>query len=242
MLLSIDVGIRNLAICAIDELTCEIKHWDCGGVPPQHSDGLFLSLRKHLDERPWLLHATTILIEKQPGKNKKMTSVQHFLHTYFLIKCPDAETIIYDAKHKVTDCVGAGKEMYKKRKNAAIERCWEFLNEDGAVNRHWLPMFQDSKKKDDLSDTVMMALSFIRRVEPRKATTSKKKKSTKLIPRRPNENQKNTKYSKCNLAWLVLNDPERTKLKRFEKDLKRYFKSMDELEAAMGGVKSMSLE
>ena len=132
--------------------------------------------------------------------------------------------------------------MYKKRKNAAIERCWEFLNEDGAVNRHWLPMFQDSKKKDDLSDTVMMALSFIRRVEPRKATSSKKKKSTKLIPRRPNENQKNTKYSKCNLAWLVLNDPERTKLKRFEKDLKRYFKSMDELEAAMGGVKSMSIQ
>jgi len=242
MLLSIDVGIRNLAICAIDELTCEIKHWDCGGVPPQHSDGLFLSLRKHLDERPWLLHATTVLIEKQPiGKNKKMASVENFLHAYFLIKVPEADTIIYDAKHKVTDCVGAGKEMYKKRKNAAIERCEEFLLEDGDVNKHWLALFYESKKKDDLSDTVMMALSFIRRVEPRKANSSKKKKSTKLIPRRPNENQKNTKYSKCNLAWLVLNDPERTKLKRFEKDLKRYFKSMDELEAAMG-VKSMSIE
>ncbi|MBJ61634.1 MAG: hypothetical protein CMB57_00120 [Euryarchaeota archaeon] len=242
MLLSIDVGIRNLAICAIDEITCEIQHWDCGGVPPQHSDGLFLSLRKYLDERPWLLHATTVLIEKQPiGKNKKMASVENFLHAYFLIKVPEADTIIYDAKHKVTDCVGAGKEMYKKRKNAAIERCWEFLNEEGDVNRHWLPLFNESKKKDDLSDTVMMALSFIRRVEPRKATASKKKKPTKLIPRRPNENQKNTKYSKCNLAWLVLNDPERIKLKRFEKDLKRYFKSMDELEAAMG-VKSMSIE
>jgi hypothetical protein len=241
MLLSIDVGIRNLAICAIDELTCEIKHWDVDGVPPQHSDGLFLSLRKHLDDRPWLLHATTILIEKQPNKNKKMVSVQHFLNAYFLIKCPVSTTIIYDAKHKVTDCVGAGREMYKKRKNAAIERCWEFLNEDGAVNRHWLLMFQDSKKKDDLADTVLMGLSFIRRVEPRKAAASKKKKSTKLVPRKPNENQKNTKYSKCNLAWIVLNDFERTKLKRFQKDLKRYFKSMDELEAAMG-VKSMSIE
>lgn len=241
MLLSIDVGIRNLAICAIDELTCEIKHWDVDGVPPQHSDGLFLSLRKYLDERPWLLHATTILIEKQPNKNKKMVSVQHFLNAYFLIKCPVSTTIIYDAKHKVTDCVGAGREMYKKRKNAAIERCWEFLNEDGAVNRHWLLMFQDSKKKDDLADTVLMGLSFIRRVEPRKAAASKKKKSTKLVPRKPNENQKNTKYSKCNLAWIVLNDFERTKLKRFQKDLKRYFKSMDELEAAMG-VKSMSIE
>ena len=49
------------------------------------------------------------------------------------------------------------------------------------------------------------------------------------------------RYSKCNLAWIYLNDPDRMKLKRFEKDLKRYFKSMDELEAAMG-VKSMSIE
>ena len=148
MLLSIDVGIRNLAICAIDELTCEIKYWDVGGVPPQHSDGLFLSLRKYLDERPWLLHATTVLIEKQPiGKNKKMASVENFLHAYFVIKCPEADTIIYDARHKVTDCVGAGKEMYKKRKNAAIERCWEFLNEEGDVNRHWLPLFNESKRR-----------------------------------------------------------------------------------------------
>jgi hypothetical protein len=132
--------------------------------------------------------------------------------------------------------------MYKKRKNAAIVRCEEFLLEEGDVNKHWLALFYESKKKDDLADTVLMGLSFIRRVEPRKAAASKKKKSTKLIPRRPNENQKNTKYSKCNLAWIYLNDPDRVKLKRFEKDLKRYFKSMDELEAAMGGVKSVSIE
>jgi hypothetical protein len=130
--------------------------------------------------------------------------------------------------------------MYKKRKNAAVVRCEEFLLEDGDVNKHWLTLFSESKKKDDLADTVLMGLSFIRRVEPRKAA-SKNKKSTKLVPRKPNENQKNTKYSKCNLAWIVLNDPDRMKLKRFQKDLKRYFKSMDELEAAMG-VKSMSLE
>jgi len=242
MLLSIDVGIRNLAMCGIDDQTCEIKHWDVDGVPPQHEDGLFLSLRKHLDARPWLLCSKIVLIEKQPGKNKKMTSVQHFLHAYFLIKCPDAEVIIYDAKHKVTDCVGAGKDMYKKRKNAAVDRCLEFLNEDDAVNRHWLPMFQDSKKKDDLADTVLQALSFIRRIEPRKSlASSTPREKKKLVPRRPNENQKNTKYSKCNLAWIYLNDHERVKLKRFEKDLKRYFKSMDELERAMG-VKSLAIE
>ena len=26
-----------------------------------------------------------------------MISVMHFLHAYFIIKCPDAETILYDA-------------------------------------------------------------------------------------------------------------------------------------------------
>jgi len=75
----------------------------------------------------------------------------------------------------------------------------------------------------------MQALSFVNRVEVLPA--SKKKKTTKLVPRRPNENQKMTKYSKSNLAWIYLNKPECECLennKRFMKDLKRYYKNLSE--------------
>lgn len=230
MILSIDVGIRNLAMCLLDEDQDNlVRKWDVSGVPPEHKDGVYVSLRKHLDERPWVLTAKTILIEKQPERNKKMISVMHFLHAYFIIKCPDAETILYDARHKIPDVAGPGKAQYNKRKKVSIERCEAFIR-DGTTNAHWLDTFLKSKKKDDLADTVMQALSFVNRVEVTPA--SKKKKSTKLVPRKPNENQKMTKYSKSNLAWIYLNKPECECLennKRFMKDLKRYYRDINDL-------------
>lgn len=230
MILSIDVGIRNLAMCLLDEDRDNlVAEWDVSGIPPEHKDGVYVSLRKHLDERPWVLTAKTILIEKQPDRNKKMVSVMHFLHAYFIIKCPDSETILYDAKYKIPDVSGPGKAQYNKRKKVSIERCEAFIRGND-VNAHWLGTFLSSKKKDDLADTVMQALSFVNRTEVLPASSSSKQK--KLVPRRPNENQKATKYSKSNLAWLYLNKPDCEVLennKRFMKDLKRYYRDIGDL-------------
>lgn len=236
MILSIDVGIRNLAMCLLnDKKHNRVEHWDVDGIPPEHKDGIYVSLRDHLDARPWVLTADTVLIEKQPERNKKMISVMHFLHAYFIIRCPKAETILYDARHKIPDVAGPGKAQYNKRKKVSIERCEAFIR-DGSVNSDWLDTFLKSKKKDDLADTVMQALSFVNRVEVIPA--SKKKKSTKLVARRPNENQKMTKYSKSNLAWIYLNKVECEVLennKRFMKDLKRYYRDIGELIKEING-------
>ena len=230
MILSIDVGIRNLAICLLDDKNGNIvRQWDVDGIPPQHKDGVYVAMRDHLDARPWVLTADTILIEKQPDRNKKMVSVMHFLHAYFIIRCPKAETILYDARHKIPDVAGPGKAQYNKRKKVSIERCEDFIRSN-SVNSHWIDTFVKSKKKDDLADTVMQALSFVNRREVLPA--SQKKKSTKLVARRPNENQKATKYSKSNLAWIYLNKVECEVLennKRFMKDLKRYYRNLSEL-------------
>lgn len=236
MILSIDVGIRNLAICLLDDKSGNlVRHWDVDGIPPQHADGVYVAMRDHLDARPWVLTADTILIEKQPERNKKMVSVMHFLYAYFIIKCPRAETILYDARHKIPDVVGPGKAQYNKRKKVSIERCEAFIR-DGSTNAHWLDTFLKSRKKDDLADTVMQALSFVNRVEV--VPASKKKKTTKLVARRPNENQKATKYSKSNLAWIYLNKPQCEVLennKRFMKDLKRYYRDLNDLIKEING-------
>ena len=231
-ILSIDVGIKNLAMCLIDGTTKVIRYWDVSGVPPEHQDGLYKSLVFHLNAKPWVLEASTILIEKQPDRNKKMKMVENFLQAYFIIKCPQSETILYDARHKVPDVVGAGKAQYRKRKNASIERCQEFIK--SPENSHWLVTFAQSKKKDDLADTVMQALSFINRKEvpPSAASAKKKASGDKITPRKPTENQKNTKYSKANLAWFFKNKPrqELERDKRFMKDFGRYYRTFEELE------------
>lgn len=229
MILSIDVGIRNLAMCQFDDTSNTVIQWDVSGIPPEHKDGIYVSLCKHLDERPWILTCDTILIEKQPDRNKKMVSVMHFLHAYFIIKTPKSDTIIYDARFKIPDVAGPGRTQYLIRKKTAIERCRNFL-ETTETNKHWLPMFDASKKKDDLADTVMQAISFTKRVEP--LPKSKKVVNKKLVPRKPNENQKRTKYSKSNLAYIYKNKVECECLennKRFMKDLKRYYRSLEDL-------------
>ena len=226
MLLSIDVGIINLAMCLINEEDKKIIEWDVSGVPPKHKDGLFISLRDHLDKKPWILNAKTILIEKQPGKNKTMKSVENFLHSYFIIKLKESETIIYDARHKVPDVVGSGKALYRKRKQTAITRCEEMIT--NGINVNWLDMFKKSKKKDDLADTYLQGLSYINRIIPKQVENPKKG----VKPRKPTENQKETKYSKSNLAWFFKNHTleQLEKNKRFQKDLKRYYSDVKELE------------
>lgn len=216
-LLSIDVGIKNLAMCLMDSRTRRIYQWDVSGVPPQHADGLFKALKVHLRGRPWTLDAHTVLIEKQPDRNKTMKGVEHFLHTYFL--CHDKDVIVYDARHKVPDISGPGRARYIQRKKASIERCRQFLQE---TQPDWIQVFDKHKKKDDLADTCMQALSFIDRIPEEPAA------AVKARPRKPTENQTRTKYSKANLAWLVTQKKHTTD-KRFEKDMKRYYHSLDEL-------------
>jgi len=222
MILSIDCGIKNLAMCLINPIDRKIHHWDVSGVPPLHADGIFPCMVRHLDSKPWILEARTVVIEKQPDKNRGMKGIENLLHTYFLVKQKDV--VIWDARHKIPDFAGPGKEMYTKRKKASIERARAFIAAAGP-NQEWVPFFDKHTKKDDLADTVMQALSFIdKRPAPDPALPAKVKR---VAPRKPTENQARTKYSKPNLAWLVKTGAKQDA--RFRKDLARYYQSIDEL-------------
>ena len=227
MILSIDCGIKNLAMCLIDPADRKIHQWDVSGVPPMHADGVFPCLVRHLNERPWVLGAKTVVIEKQPDRNRGMKAVENLLHTYFLVKGPEREVVIWDARHKVPDMAGAGAARYAQRKKASIERARKFI-EATDVNKALVPFFDSHKKKDDLADTVMQALSFIDK-RPGEASGASPPKVKKVTPRKPTENQTRTKYSKANLAWIVKTGAKQDA--RFKKDLARYYRSIDELKA-----------
>jgi hypothetical protein len=186
-----------------------------------HTDGVFPCLVKHLNAKPWTLEATTVVIEKQPDRNRGMKGVENLLHTYFLVK--EKDVVIWDARHKIPDCAGAGKAMYAKRKKASIERARKFIEAIGP-NREWVAFFDAHKKKDDLADTVMQALSFI---DKRPEDPESKKPVKKATPRKPTENQARTRYSKANLAWLVKTGAKQDA--RFRKDLARYYRDIQEL-------------
>jgi len=223
MILSIDCGIKNLAMCLIDPVTKKIHQWDVSGIPPKHADGIFPCMVRHLNEKPWTLEARTVVIEKQPDRNRGMKAIENLLHTYFLIK--DKSVVIWDARHKIPDVAGPGKARYTQRKNASIERARKFI-EGG--NSNWISFFDAHKKKDDLADTVMQALSFIDKRPEEPATKEAKVQK----PRKPTDNQTRTKYSKANLAYLVKTNAKQDA--RFKKDLARYYRSIDELKVDFG--------
>lgn len=216
-LLSIDVGIKNLAMVIIDTETLGISFWECDGVPIESEDGLFPSLVEHLNKRDFT-EVQQVIIERQPQKNHTIKSVENLLHTYFL--CKGIPVRLWDAKHKIPDIVGPGKRQYAKRKKASVERCLEHIK---TSNTHLVDFFQSHKKQDDLADCFMQALSYC----GTKMTAIKKKEDRSKKPRAPTENQTATKYSRANLAWLVLQDKHHTA--RFHKDLKRYYSSLEDL-------------
>lgn len=215
MLLSIDVGIRNLAMCLIDA-DKKIIEWEVDGIPPLSDESVYQDLLTHMNKRPWTLTCDTVLIEKQPDKNRLIKSVENFLHAYFLIH--GKKVLIYDARHKIPDISGPGKVRYRQRKKASIDRCREFIS-SSLVNSHLVKYFDSHAKKDDLADTVMQALSYTPKVD-----SPKKVKGIKA--RKPTSNQEETRYSKSNLVWLYKNKKHVTK--RFDHDLKLYYKTMDD--------------
>lgn len=224
MLLSIDVGIRNLAMCCLDPSNNRIVKWEVAGVPSEREGGLFPAMTEHLNRREWLTEVTKVVIERQPDRNKKMKAVEHFLHGFFAGS--GKEVIIFDAKHKIPDVVGPGRKQYTKRKNTSIERARNFIAEH-EFNSSWMEEFQGHKKKDDLADTVMQALAFL---SMEKEKPQGKKTKAKITARKPTPNQRETKYSKSNLLWLWKNQNQEIlkKDKRFCKDIKRYFHSLME--------------
>jgi hypothetical protein len=147
-----------------------------------------------------------------------MKGVEHLLHTYFLVK--EKKVIIWDARHKIPDCAGVGRAKYLERKKASVERARKFIQ---ATNIEWVDFFEKHKKKDDLADTVMQALSYIDKRPGAPAVKAPKK----CTPRKPTDNQTRTKYSKANLAWLVKTGAKQDA--RFKKDLARYYIDIAEL-------------
>lgn len=196
-----------------------------------HADGVFPCLVRHLNERPWVLGARTVLIEKQPDRNRGMKAVENLLHAYFLTKDPERPVVIWDARHKVPDVAGAGKARYAQRKKVSIERARKFIEATGGANRDWVEFFDKHKKKDDLADTVLQALSYIDK-RPVGEATETPAKSKRVVPRKPTDNQVRTRYSKANLAWLVKTGAKQDA--RFKKDLGRYYRSLDELKNEFG--------
>ena len=136
---------------------------------------LYINLIKNLDHRKHLLDVDIVLIEKQPSFNPKMRIIAGCLQTYFYIRgVVDRNSIqsveFFSPKNKLKCYSGPeldisskngkivkGKYAQTKKMGVAIAK----VKLEEYSESEWLKVFENSKKKDDLSDCYLQALTYL---------------------------------------------------------------------------------
>ena len=121
---------------------------------------------KTLDEKENFLNVDIVCIENQPAlKNPTMKSVQMIIYSYFLMKeIKDLQMI--NARNKLKVYKGPkiecdSKESYKRNKFLAIKYCDYMIKENKLIDEKYHKLYDESKKKDDLSDSYLQGIYYI---------------------------------------------------------------------------------
>lgn len=242
--LSIDVGRKNLALCALQPGECAkgtqdaIRDWvvtTCDPTP----HGIAVALNK----LPWVTQCEEVVIERQPNRNPTMTRLQHYLEMYFVMH--DKPVTVQDAKHKLAfaastawwDGEAAVNWSYHTRKKLAVSTMKAFLAatpQDPSFKK----LFAESSKKDDLADSALQAMAFCHNVRP--LEKAKRAMGTvRVKPRKPTAQQQATgKFSKPNIVYLLKGCPSLDAVKDTVSTNKHLHKS---IERQFGGVDAPEL-
>ena len=126
-----------------------------------------------LDEKKEFLNVDIVIIENQPAlKNPTMKTIQMLLYSYFLIKgiMIEERSIssieMINARNKLKAYKGPEiscdiKDKYKRTKFLGIQYCQYMITENQKIEDKWRKLFNESKKKDDLSDAYLQGMFYL---------------------------------------------------------------------------------
>lgn len=169
LLLSIDVGIRNLAyvvfninehtketsiiewsiveLCAKSENACKVDNTKIG-------INMNYEMTKLVDKFVF----DKVVIENQIGKNAiRMKSIQSMIMMFFITKEYDSEQIInYNAANKLK-FTGLKKSTYSERKKIGKDVSRQICSLHFC---DWLEFYEACSKKDDLADCLLQIIDY----------------------------------------------------------------------------------
>lgn len=176
----------------------------------QLADALFDEVDKH----PCVLDAEIVLLENQPVlKNPTMKSVQIFLYSYYVIKgykdvnkavntiqCYTASKkldiiklmpldVYYDIKAEIKNI----SSLYNRNKRIAVRLTESILLSKTINCNKYETLFSNSKKKDDLSDALLMTLHYLEKDNIKKANVTEIDDSPLVKRKNPGRNKEELK-------------------------------------------------
>lgn len=159
---SFDIGVKNLALCVLDNCTGAIIQWELFSLP-SIVDKIPQTLITEFRENNHILSSDIVLVEKQPGKNKTMLRVEAYIT--MLMNSMGCRCILCSPKQKLSNANGCNfkgksRECYSLRKRASIMLTSQYLDETNLINHKFLATYKKSAKKDDLADSLLQALSY----------------------------------------------------------------------------------
>ena len=125
---------------------------------------------KKLDEKKNFLNMDVVCIENQPAlKNPTMKSVQMIIYSYFLMNGQAKDIHMINARNKLKVYQGPKiecdiKESYKRNKFLAIKYCDYMIKENIHIDKVFHKLYDESKKKDDLSDAYLQGIYYINKI------------------------------------------------------------------------------
>ncbi|MAD25937.1 MAG: hypothetical protein CMO44_17380 [Verrucomicrobiales bacterium] len=156
--IAIDVGIKNLGICAYDFVSNQIVHWD--NVSLVHN-GRYIPAHnvQYVKDFVWkhaelFEHCATLVIERQIRCNMRI--IEAILHTLYADRCQVVNARCVKVHY------GLSMRNYRANKQKAIEWADEFVKHNPSVLRPPLvENYLSSGKKDDLADALLLVMYYL---------------------------------------------------------------------------------
>lgn len=156
--IAIDVGIKNLGLCVFDFTTSQVVHWD--NVTLVHT-GRYLPannvqyVREFIDKHSnYFLNAFMVLVERQIRCNMRI--IESVFHALFYERC-----LIISAR-SVKMHYDLSTKNYKANKQKAVEWAKDFiLSSPQAFANGTHSVFRNSKKTDDLADSLLLLMYYL---------------------------------------------------------------------------------
>ena len=120
-------------------------------------------LKKHLDKHFGDKEIDKIIIENQIGPLALRMKMMQGMITQHFIENEKIDIEFINASNKLKDFLKKKKTTYNERKKLGIEVTQKYINDNEKLHK-WKELFIKHSKKDDLADSFLQALWFIKNV------------------------------------------------------------------------------
>ena len=158
LVIAIDVGIKNLAICAYDFVTSRVVHWDNVSLVPS---GRYIPAQNVQYVRDFVhrhhslfSNASVVVVERQMRCNMRI--IEAVLQSMFFDRCQ-----VINAR-SVKMHYGLSTRNYRANKANAVEWASTFVaNNGGAFAPGVADLFCRGGKQDDLADALLLVMYYL---------------------------------------------------------------------------------